>query len=87
MARDDGWTSPSDLAEYAYCPRSHWYRHHPPALGATRSSQERSRSGVRYHRRVLLATERRERHGTAYWVGLLLGLLFVVAGGLWIFHR
>ena len=87
MARDDGWTSPSDLADYAYCPRSHWYRHHPPARGPSRAAQARSRFGVRYHRRVLRAEARRERHGTAYWAGLLVGLVLLLAGIAWIFHR
>lgn len=87
MTRDDGWTSPSDLADYAYCPRAHWYRHHPPNGGPSRSSQDRSRYGTRYHRRVLLAEERRERHGRAYWVALLLGFVLLLAGLLWIFPR
>lgn len=86
MARDDGWTSPSDLADYAYCPRSHWYRHHPPEHGPTPASRARSRFGVRYHRRTLLAEERRERHGAAYWWALVLGLGLLAGGAAWIFR-
>ena len=87
MARDDAWTSPSDLADYAYCPRAHWYHHHPPSGGPRRSSQERSRFGTRYHRRVLRAEERRERHGGAYWIAFLLGIALLLAGLLWTFPR
>lgn len=35
------WLSVSDLAEYAYCPRAQWYRHHPPD-GPTSAASERS---------------------------------------------
>ena len=87
MGQDDGWTSPSDLADYAYCHRAHYYRHHPPATGPSRTSRDRSQFGVRYHRRVLLAAERRERRGVAYWGTLLLGLGLLLAGALWILPR
>lgn len=87
MVRDAGWTSPSDLAEYSYCPRAHWYRHHPPSPGPSRSSQARSRFGAQYHRRVLLGDERRERHGTVYWIVLLLGFSLLLAGAVWILPR
>ncbi len=86
MAPDDGWTSPSDLADYAYCPRSHWYRHHPPAEGPSASSERRSRAGVRFHRHALRAEERRARHGAAYWFVLLVGLALVLTGFAWVLH-
>jgi CRISPR/Cas system-associated exonuclease Cas4 (RecB family) len=86
MEPDDGWTSPSDLADYAYCPRSHWYRHHPPARGPTRASEERVRTGLRYHRRTLTAERRRAEWGAAYWVGALAGVGLVVGGIVWLFH-
>jgi CRISPR/Cas system-associated exonuclease Cas4 (RecB family) len=84
MDPDPPWTSPSELADYAYCPRSHWYRAHPPARGPSSASAARSRAGVRYHRRVLTAERRRAERGAAYWAGVVLGVVLVVLGAVWI---
>lgn len=86
MEPDAGWSSPSDLADYAYCPRSHWYRHHPPPGGPSRSAQERARGGVRYHDRVLTAERHRAERGPAYWAILFTGVL-LLGGGLWWLFR
>ncbi len=86
MPPDDGWTSPSDLAEYAYCPRSHWYRHHPPSEGPSPGASVRSRRGIRYHQRALSAEQRRAEHGVAYAVTLAIGVAVVAVGLVWIFH-
>ena len=86
MASDDGWTTPSDLADYAYCPRSHWYRHHPPRGGPSSDSQERAREGQRYHHRVLTAERHRAERGGAYWVALVIGMALVLGGAWWIFR-
>jgi CRISPR/Cas system-associated exonuclease Cas4 (RecB family) len=87
MEPDGDWTSPSELADYAYCPRSHWYRLHPPAEGPSADALERARAGVRYHDRVLRAERRRAERGAAYWIGVLAGLGLVVGGVVWLFHR
>lgn len=86
MVREEGWTSPSDLADYAYCPRSHWYRHHPPAAGPSRSGVGRRVAGERYHRQTLAAERHRAERGGAYWLVLLVGLACVVGGVAWLFH-
>jgi len=86
MESDGPWTSPSDLADYAYCPRSHWYRYHPPAQGPTRYSSERRRAGERYHRRVLTAERHRAERGAAYWVGAVAGIGLVAIGVAWLWH-
>jgi CRISPR/Cas system-associated exonuclease Cas4 (RecB family) len=86
MGHDARWTSASELADYAYCPRSHWYRQHPPARGPTGTSMERAQAGVRYHRRTLRAERRRAERGAAYWVGVLAGVALVVGGMVWLFH-
>ncbi|HXW67017.1 MAG TPA: hypothetical protein VEL82_03965 [Thermoplasmata archaeon] len=80
------WVSASDLAEYAYCPRAHFYRDHPPPEGPARGSGRRARSGARYHARTLAAERRRAEHGVAYWGALVLGVLLVVGALAWIFH-
>lgn len=83
MAGAEEWTSPSDLADYAYCPRSHWYRHHPPERGPTRFAVRHSSAGERYHERHLTAERHRAERGPAYWVVLLVGVLLVVVGVAW----
>jgi len=77
-------TSPADLADYAYCPRSHWYRHHPPAVGPSAGSQRRSAEGERFHARTLHRTRVRAEHGAAYVALVVLGLLLMVGGILWL---
>ena len=86
MASDDGWTTPSDLADYAYCPRSHWYRHHPPPGGPSPGAEERAREGVRYHWRELTAERHRAERGAAYWGALLLGVALLLGGAWWVFR-
>ncbi len=86
MPPEPGWSSPSDLADYAYCPRSHWYRHHPPPGGPSRSAEARAEGGVRYHHRVLTAERHRAERGPAYSAVLLVGALLVGGGLWWLFH-
>lgn len=87
MARDDGSVSASDLADYAFCPRAHWYSEHPPERGPTGDARRRSRAGSAYHTRTLGAERRREDRGGTYWVALLVGVLLILGGIAWIFLR
>ena len=87
MGTDDGWTSPTDIADYVYCPRSHWYRYHPPPGGPTTASERSARAGVRYHRRVLTAERHRAERGGTYWAVLVVGALLTIGGAWWVFHR
>jgi CRISPR/Cas system-associated exonuclease Cas4 (RecB family) len=77
-------TTPSDLADFAFCPRSHWYRHHPPPEPPAPEAVRRAGRGARFHERALTATERRAEHGSGYWVLLLVGGLVVAGGLLWL---
>ena len=86
MGESGPWVTATDLADYSYCPRSHWYHDHPPAGGPTRDFRERADAGTRYHHRVLGAERRRAEHGAAYWATLALGVLLVVGGLAWIFR-
>jgi hypothetical protein len=68
------WTTPSDLAEYAFCPRAHYYRktrEAPP----TRSAE----AGTAYHRRRLGSERWRAEHPGAAWIALLAGAALVAA--------
>jgi hypothetical protein len=80
------WVTASDVAEYAFCPRSHWYRTHPPAGGTTPEAGARAAAGVRYHDRVLGAERRRAERGGAYWAALVVGVALMAGGALWVYH-
>ncbi|HTW77539.1 MAG TPA: hypothetical protein VMG14_07255 [Thermoplasmata archaeon] len=86
MSAERSWTSASDLADYAYCPRSHWYHEHPPDGGPSSDARARAAGGQRYHARTLGAERRRAEHGAAYWGALLVGVLLVLGGIAWILH-
>jgi CRISPR/Cas system-associated exonuclease Cas4 (RecB family) len=87
MDTPDGGVSATDLAEYAYCPRAHWYRDHPPAGAPDRGAQRRADAGRRYHAHELGGERRRAEHGVAYWGALLLGAVLFLGAVVWIFHR
>jgi CRISPR/Cas system-associated exonuclease Cas4 (RecB family) len=78
------YASASELADYAYCPRSHWYRAHPPPGGPSDVSVRRAAAGERAHRRQLSGERRRAAHRGSYWVLLLVGLLVVALGCVWL---
>lgn len=72
------WVTPSDLAEYAFCPRAlhyRWTRDDPGSEAAAR--------GTAYHLRRLNAVRRRDEHGRLAWALVALGaILVLVAVGL-----
>jgi CRISPR/Cas system-associated exonuclease Cas4 (RecB family) len=86
MATERSWTSASEIADYAFCPRSHWYHEHPPAEGPSSAHLARAAAGTRFHATTLAAERRHAEHGGAYWVGLLVGVVLLVGGIAWIFH-
>ena len=83
-AGDGSYVTASDLADYAYCPRSHWYRYHPPPGGPSREAVRSSVAGTRSHLRQLRGVRRRADRGSTYWVLVVVGLLVVVGGVLWL---
>jgi len=86
MDEPDAWASATDLAEYAYCPRAHWYHDHPPAGGPSRGAQRRADAGRRFHARELAGERRRAEYRGAYWGALVVGVLLVLGALAWIFH-
>jgi hypothetical protein len=80
------WVSASELADYAYCPRSWWYREHPPEGGPAPGAERRARAGVTYHQHVLGAERRRDAwSGVVVAAAILSALLlaWLVLGGGW----
>jgi hypothetical protein len=78
------FVSASDLADYAYCPRSYWYRQHPPPGGPSAASVRSSARGTRAHAHQLGGERRRAEWGGYYWLLLGVGLLAAVGGALWL---
>lgn len=76
------WVSASDLAEYAYCPRSHWYSTHPEEVPVGTPVDPRARRGQRYHQRTLAAERDHDRHVGRYIALLLIGLALLAGGAL-----
>lgn len=72
MAGEGGWTTPSDLAEYAFCPRAHFYRQR---YGTPPSPQ--LDDGLRYHRRQLRSERWRSEHPRIPWLAVLAGVALV----------
>jgi hypothetical protein len=68
---ESGWLSASEVGDYAYCPRSFWYRRHPPAGGPSPASRRSSAQGERFHATYLSAEYARSlRRGT--WRSVLM---------------
>ncbi len=86
MDEPRSWASASDLADYAYCPRAHWYHDHPPERGPNRAARQRTEDGQRYHARELAGERRRAEHGGAYWAALVVGVLLLIGALAWVFH-
>jgi hypothetical protein len=76
VASSGRWTTPSELAEYAYCPRAWHYR-------VTREEPEPSPlqlAGTRYHRRELAGERRRADRPGLVWLLALVGAALVLGG-------
>jgi hypothetical protein len=72
------WVSASDLADFAYCPRSHYYRHHAPWAGPSPESVRSGEHGSRFHHRELTAVRSREDQAV-HWAMVAAGSAVVLA--------
>ena len=63
------WTTPTDLAEYAFCPRAHHYRRQGEAPRTHPAD-----AGTAYHLRQLSAERLRDEHGQLAWIAVFVGL-------------
>lgn len=74
MPDRDGWTSPSELAEYTFCPRALHYRQTRGPAPPSRSAD----AGTAYHGDRLSAERWRAEHPGLPWAVVLVGGLLVV---------
>ncbi|MFY9716705.1 MAG: hypothetical protein WAK40_02050 [Thermoplasmata archaeon] len=82
MSPSPRWVSATDLAEYAFCPRSLYYRRRDPDAPETPAETD----GRQYHARVLGAERRRAERGGAYWLGVLAGGVLLTVGVVGVLH-
>lgn len=83
----EAWVRPSELGEYAFCPRSWWYSRHPDSfpgrVDTTRGAPARAR-GLRVHgtleRRHVRA---QEGSGVAYALLFAAASVLLVLGTWW----
>ena len=74
MADRRPWTSPSDLAEFVFCRRAHFYRQRAEA-----PTTPAMVAGDRFHRRRLASELWRESHPAVPWLAIGLGLVLCLA--------
>lgn len=71
------WCSASDLAEYAFCPRAFYFRHHPPDAGIAAGSQRSRDAGHRYHVQRAVGVRNREDRGGAWAAAAVVAVLLL----------
>jgi hypothetical protein len=75
------YVSASELADFAFCPRSHSYRLHPDGRAPAPGAIARERAGTSYHGRTIGSDRRWAEASPVPWVILVLlgvGLLALV---------
>lgn len=65
------YVSAGELADYAFCPRSHYYRLHPEGRTPAAGSVARERAGVLYHARTIGADRRWADASPFPWLAVL----------------
>ncbi|MCI4326517.1 MAG: hypothetical protein L3K16_02615 [Thermoplasmata archaeon] len=65
------YVSAGELADYAYCPRSHYYRTHPDGRTPAEGALARERAGTSYHARTIGADRRWAEASPWPWVAAL----------------
>lgn len=72
MASPRRWTTPSELAEHAFCPRAAWYRREGWV-----SESPAAEAGLSFHERRLGAELWRDEHAALPWAALAFGILLI----------
>ncbi|MCI4320081.1 MAG: hypothetical protein L3K23_08135 [Thermoplasmata archaeon] len=73
------WLSASEVGDYAYCPRSFWYRRHPPAGGPSAASRRSSAAGERFHAAYLSSEQLRSHHRGTWRTVLVIAVVVALA--------
>ena len=81
-SRSSRYVTASELADYAFCPRAHYYAHHPGGRAVADGALERERAGVRYHTGTTRSDRRWAETSPLPWLLVLLGGVLLVAVGL-----
>jgi hypothetical protein len=81
------WVSAGELADYAFCPRSHWYSLTRPGAIVPPESARKISSGESFHQTQLTAVRHRAERRGAYAAAVLIGLLLAGIGVLWLLGR
>jgi CRISPR/Cas system-associated exonuclease Cas4 (RecB family) len=82
--RAEGWATASELADYAYCPRSWWYGAHADPTDRSTASDRSARAGARYHERSLSTERYDEDHGTLYLALLAVAAVLIAGSLVWL---
>jgi hypothetical protein len=69
---DRSWTTPSELAEFAFCPRALHYRRTRADPGSAAAD-----AGTSYHAHRLGSERWRDEHGSVAWLALVAGLALI----------
>jgi len=81
-SRDDRrrYVSAGELADYAFCPRSHFYARHPDGRTVAAGAVVRERAGTAHHLRTIGSDRRWAEVSALPWVAALLigGVLLAV---------
>lgn len=78
------WVTASELADYAYCPRSWWYGQTLGPDGRTPEAARLVAAGEVHHQRVLSAESDRERFGSRYYAVVAAAALLILGGVAWL---
>jgi CRISPR/Cas system-associated exonuclease Cas4 (RecB family) len=73
------YLSASEIGDYAYCPRSFWYRRHPPPVGRSAASRQSSEAGTKYHAAHLRAERHRAGRQQIWRTVLVIAAIVAVA--------
>jgi hypothetical protein len=72
------YVSASELADYAFCPRSHYYRLHPEGRRPADGALAREAAGVEYHHRTIGSDRRWAGASPLPWVvAVVVGIALV----------
>jgi hypothetical protein len=79
-----GYVSAGELADYAFCPRSHYYARHPEGRRPAAGAVARESAGTAYHHRTIGSDRRWASASPLPWIATLLIGLAILGLLLWV---